>query len=133
LKIRCKKSQSNGLKVVEFLRNHPKIERVLFPLIPSTLTHMSGFTGMISFYLKSENFDSICDFARNLKLFKFGTSLGGVDSLLDHFGGTMRIYYTKEQQVERGYTDNFFRMSVGIEDSEDLIKDLEQALDKLEP
>lgn len=51
---------------------------------------------MISFYLKSENFDSICDFAKGLRLFKFGTSLGGVDSLLDHFGGTMRIYYSKE-------------------------------------
>ena len=88
-----------------------------------------GFTGMISFYLKSENFDSICDFPKNLKLFKFGTSLGGVDSLLDHFGGTMRIYYTKEQQVERGYTDNFFRMSVGIENYNDLIEDLSQALE----
>ena len=88
---------------------------------------------MISFYLKSENFDSICEFAKNLKLFRFGTSLGGVDSLLDHFGGTMRIYYTKEQQIERGYTDNFFRMSVGIEDPSDLIDDLKQALDLLLP
>ena len=88
---------------------------------------------MISFYLKSENFDSICEFAKNLKLFRFGTSLGGVDSLLDHFGGTMRIYYTKEQQIERGYTDNFFRMSVGIEDPLDLIDDLKQALDLLLP
>ena len=84
----------------------------------------TGFTGMISFYLKSEDFDEICDFAKNLKLFKFGTSLGGIDSLLDHFGGTMRIYYSKLQQKERGYTDNFFRMSVGIEDPEDLIADL---------
>jgi cystathionine beta-lyase/cystathionine gamma-synthase len=83
---------------------------------------------MISFYLKSEDFDSICAFPRNLKLFRFGTSLGGIDSLLDHFGGTMRIYYTKEQQVERSYTDNFFRMSVGIENVEDLIADLDNAL-----
>ena len=86
---------------------------------------------MISFYLRSDDFDSICEFPKNLKLFKFGTSLGGVDSLLDHFGGTMRIYYTKEQQIERGYTDNFYRVSVGIENSEDLIADLEQALAKL--
>jgi cystathionine beta-lyase/cystathionine gamma-synthase len=57
--------------------------------------------------------------------------LGGVDSLIDHFGGTMRIYYTKEQQIERGYTDNFFRMSVGIEDIEDLIRDMDRALSKI--
>ena len=81
------------------------------------LSQSTGFTGMLSFYLKEEdNFDKLCDFAKNLKLFKFGTSLGGVDSLLDHYGGTMRIFYNKEQQVERGYTDNFYRMSVGIED-----------------
>ena len=59
------------------------------------LKQASGFTGMISFYIKSDNFDSLCEFPRALKLFKFGTSLGGIDSLLDHFGGTMRIYYTR--------------------------------------
>ena len=62
------------------------------------LSQSKGFTGMLSFYLKEEdNFDKLCDFAKNLKLFKFGTSLGGVDSLLDHYGGTMRIFYNKEQ------------------------------------
>ena len=86
---------------------------------------------MIAFYVRCEDFDKICDFAKGMKLFKFGTSLGGVDSLIDHFGGTMRIYYSKEQQVERGYTDNFFRMSVGIEEAEDLIEDLRQALELL--
>jgi cystathionine beta-lyase/cystathionine gamma-synthase len=80
---------------------------------------------MLSFYLKSDNFDCLCDFAKNLRLFKFGTSLGGVDSLIDHYGGTMRIFYPdKKQQEKRGYTDNFFRMSVGIEEPEDLIEDL---------
>ena len=97
---------------------------MLYPPLFDKTSKLPGFTGMISFYIKTEDFDSLCDFNRNLKLFKFGTSLGGIDSLLDHFGGTMRIYYTKEQQVERGYTDNFFRMSVGIEDAEDLIEDL---------
>ena len=82
----------------------------------------TGFSGMISFYLhKGASFDELCIFSKNLRLFKFGTSLGGCDSLLDHYGGTMRIFYTKEQQTERGYTDNFYRMSVGIEAAEDLI------------
>jgi cystathionine beta-lyase/cystathionine gamma-synthase len=61
------------------------------------LSQSSGFTGMLSFYLKEEdNFDKLCEFAKNVKLFKFGTSLGGVDSLLDHYGGTMRIFYSKQ-------------------------------------
>lgn len=83
-----------------YLKQHPKIDRVIFPLLDSEelMGKLStGFTGMISFYLKSDNFDSICELNKNLRLFKFGTSLGGVDSLLDHFGGTMRIYYSKEQ------------------------------------
>ena len=92
-------------------------------------TQSHGFTGMLSFYLKEQDFDKLCDFSKNLKLFKFGTSLGGIDSLLDHYGGTMRIFYNKQQQLERGYTDNFYRMSVGIEDCDDLIRDLDQALD----
>ncbi len=96
----------NGILVAMYLKAHQKIEKIIYPNLEECSVDIesyqvmqkqaSGFTGMISFYLKSENFDSICDFAKNLRLFKFGTSLGGVDSLLDHFGGTMRIYYTKE-------------------------------------
>lgn len=85
----------------------------------------SGFTGMISFYMdKRAPFDEMCEFSKNLRLFKFGTSLGGCDSLLDHYGGTMRIFYSKDEQERRGYTDNFYRMSVGVEAVEDLIEDL---------
>jgi cystathionine beta-lyase/cystathionine gamma-synthase len=92
------------LKVANFLNSHPKVKKVLYPLLLHHPNHelmvsqSTGFTGMLSFYLKEEdNFDKLCDFAQNLKLFKFGTSLGGVDSLLDHYGGTMRIFYNKEQ------------------------------------
>lgn len=57
--------------------------------------------------------------------------MGGVESSLDHFGGNMRYYYTLEERIERGYTDNHYRISVGIENAEDLIKDLSQALEKV--
>ena len=78
------------------MSKHPKIEKVLYPPLFDPKSKLTGFTGMISFYIKTESFDSLCEFNKNLKLFKFGTSLGGIDSLLDHFGWTMRIYYSKE-------------------------------------
>lgn len=138
LKLRVMRQQASGLRVAAYLQQHPKVEKVLYPLLtthPGYEIHKSqstGFTGMLSFYLRSESYDNLCEFAKDLRLFKFGTSLGGVDSLIDHYGGTMRIFYTdKKQQEERGYTDNFFRMSVGIEEPEDLIEDLRQALEKL--
>jgi cystathionine beta-lyase/cystathionine gamma-synthase len=71
---------------------------------------------MLSFYVKSDDFDELCEIARRTKLFKFGTSLGGLESLIDHYGGMMRLFYSKEEQVKRGYTENFFRLSVGCED-----------------
>lgn len=63
----------------------------------------------------------------------FGTSLGGAESTLDHTGGTMRFYYGREEQIKRQYTDNFFRISVGIENADELIADLAQALDLFQP
>ena len=92
----------NGIEIARFLKSHQKIEKVIYPWneedegYEKMKGQARGFTGMIAFYLKSEDFDAICEFPRNLRLFRFGTSLGGIDSLLDHFGGTMRIYYTKE-------------------------------------
>ena len=86
---------------------------------------------MISFYLACDDFDKLSVFAKDCKLFKFGTSLGGLESLLDHYGGTMRIFYNKQEQLERGYTDNFYRMSVGCEDVDDLIEDLKQSLEMI--
>ncbi len=127
----------NGLQIAKFLESHPKIQKVVYPLLEThpgysiMKKQTTGFTGMLSFYLNSEDFDQICEFPKNLKLFKFGTSLGGIESLVDHFGGTMKIYFSKEVLQEKGYTENFFRMSVGIEDCADLIADLNQALEKL--
>ena len=94
-----------GLIIAKYLNQHPKIEKVNHPLLfnESSIDLMkkqaTGCTGMLSFYVRSNNFDKLCEFAKNVKLFKFGTSLGGVDSLLDHYGGTMRIFYSKEEQI----------------------------------
>ncbi|CDW85424.1 cystathionine gamma-lyase [Stylonychia lemnae] len=132
-KLRGSVIQQNALKLANYLEQHPKVEKVLHPLLVSHPNYSvmkgqtTGYMGTFSFYLKC-----LCEFVKNQKRFEFGTSLGGVKSSIDHFGGTMRYYYTIEQRIERGYTDNFYRVSTGIEDVEDLIKDLEQALEKLE-
>ena len=68
-------------------------------------------------------------FIKSLRIFKFGTSLGGVESLIDHFASTMRYFYSKEEREALGYFDNMFRVSVGIENIEDLLADLTQALE----
>ncbi|TNV77069.1 hypothetical protein FGO68_gene17590 [Halteria grandinella] len=132
LKLRVHKQHQTSLQIATYLSSHPKISKVLsVSHSPLHASQSTGFTGMLSFYLNTDDFDKLSVLARDCRLFKFGTSLGGVDSLLDHYGGTMRIFYSKQEQVERGYTDNFFRMSVGCEEAKDLIGDLEQALEKI--
>ena len=72
------------------------------------------------------------EFTRRLKLFKFATSLGGIESLIDHFVSTMRYYYPNKVDREAlGFYDNMFRVSVGVENEEDLIDDMKQALESI--
>ncbi len=132
LALRMEKHGSNAKQIAEYLTSHPKIKKVNYPGLPTHPQHklakeqMSGFGGMLSFYLK-ENVD-IKDFLKKLKVVALAESLGGVESLINQPAAMTHASLTKQERERIGITDNLLRLSVGIEDSEDLIADLKQAL-----
>lgn len=136
LAIRMKAHEQNALKIAHFLENHPKIEKVLYPGLPTHPQHkiaveqMKGFGGMITFFLRGGISEST-QFLKSLKLFALAESLGGVESLVDHPAIMTHASIPKNVREELGIFDNLIRLSVGIEDSLDLINDLENALAKI--
>ncbi len=133
LAIRMKAHEQNALKIAHFLENHPKIEKVLYPGLPTHPQHkiaveqMKGFGGMITFFLRGGISEST-QFLKSLKLFALAESLGGVESLVDHPAIMTHASIPKNVREDLGIFDNLIRLSVGIEDSLDLINDLENAL-----
>lgn len=133
LAVRMEAHQANAIKVAEFLENHKKIERVLYPGLPSHPQHelaikqSSGFSGMISLYLKGGLKESRA-FLEKLRIFALAESLGGVESLVEHPAIMTHASVPPENRAALGIADNFVRISVGIEDIQDLIADLTQAL-----
>ena len=134
LHLRVQRSCENAAKVVAFLDNHPKIQRVYYPGLESHPQHdlakrqMSNFGGMVSFtFASAEKKDAVL-FLENLKVFTLAESLGGVESLANHPALMTHASIPEEKRKEVGITDDLIRLSVGIEDAEDLISDLEQAL-----
>lgn len=136
LAIRMEKHQENAHKIAEFLEGHSKIERVYYPGLRSHPQHklarkqMSGFSGMISFEIKGGE-QKAKRFLKNLKLFKIAESLGGVESLIEHPALMTHASIPKREREKIGITDSLIRASVGIEDTVDLIQDLEGALAKI--
>lgn len=136
LAIRMKAHEQNALKIAHFLENHPKIEKVLYPGLPTHPQHkiaveqMKGFGGMITFFLRGGISEST-QFLKSLKLFALAESLGGVESLVDHPAIMTHASIPKNVRENLGIFDNLIRLSVGIEDSLDLINDLENALSKI--
>jgi cystathionine gamma-lyase len=114
------------------LENHPKVEKVIFPGLASHPQHelakeqMSGFGGMISFFIKG-GLDEARSFLEKVRIFALAESLGGVESLIEHPAIMTHASVPAETRKELGIHDNFIRLSVGIESLDDLIKDLEQA------
>lgn len=133
LAIRMREHAANAQKVAEFLEAHQEVERVFYPGLPSHPQHelakrqMSGFGGMVSFTLKGPEQRAI-DFANRMHYFSLAESLGGVESLICHPARMTHGSIPKEEREKRGVTDGLLRLSVGIEDVEDLIGDLRQAL-----
>ncbi len=133
LALRMKKHEENALKVAEFLRNHPKIEEVYFvgfedhPDYKTTLKQSTGFGGMISF--RANNMDTVNQILNKIKLITFAESLGGVESLLTHPISRTHTEVDESTRNKLGITDTLLRLSVGIEDAEDIINDLKQALE----
>lgn len=133
LSIRMQKHMTNGLKVARALESNPRVEKVIYPGLESHPQHelykrqMRGFSGMISFYIKT-NLEGTKFFLRNLKLITTAISLGGFESLIGIPGIMSHRVVPPEQRKLLGITDNFLRFSVGLEDADDLINDIDRAL-----
>lgn len=133
LAIRMREHEKNALRIAEFLEAHPKVNRVIYPGLRThpqyelAKKQMTGFSGMLSFEIKGD-LKSATTFLEKLKIFALAESLGGVESLIEI---PALMTHSSVLEVERrkiGITDTLIRMSVGIEDCEDLIEDLDQAL-----
>ena len=134
LHIRMQRHCENGKAVAEYLRNHPKIEKVYWPGFEDHPNHkiakeqMKDFGGMISFVTKGNNYDEAIKIIENLKIFTLAESLGGVESLAGHPASMTHASIPKEEREKVGIVDSMIRLSVGIEDIDDLIGDLMQAI-----
>lgn len=133
LALRMQQHQDNAFAVARFLSEHPRVEKVYYPGLPShpdyeiAKRQMSGFGGMVSFQFKGMQAD-VNQIAGRFKIFTFAESLGGVESLVCHPASMTHGSIPREIREARGLTDTLLRLSIGIEDIEDLIADLEQAL-----
>ncbi|SHL27502.1 cystathionine gamma-synthase [Flavobacterium saccharophilum] len=134
LSLRVQRHCENGEKVVEYLTKHPKIKTVYYPGLASHPFHeiakkqMKAFGGMVSFTFTSGKKEDSIAFLEKLKVFTLAESLGGVESLANHPALMTHASIPADKRAEVGITDDLVRLSVGIEDAEDLIADLEQAL-----
>lgn len=134
LHIRMERHCYNGRKVAEFLRNHPKVDQVYWPGFPDHPNHdiarkqMKDFGGMISFSLKGDSMEEAFKMASACKVFSLAESLGGVESLIGHPASMTHASIPREERIKSGVTDGLLRLSVGIEDIEDLLADLTQAI-----
>lgn len=134
LHVRMQRHCENGEKVAEFLVNHPKVDKVFYPGLESHPNHaiakkqMRGFGGMVSFTFKSGAQADAVKFFEKLKVFTLAESLGGVESLANHPTTMTHASIPADVRLANGITDDLVRLSVGIEDIDDLLKDLEQAL-----
>ena len=134
LHLRMERHCENGEKVARFLKNHPKINRVFWPGFKDHPNHdvavkqMRGFGGMISFSLKGNERNHALEILKKVKLFALAESLGGVESLIGHPATMTHASIPKKEREQSGIVDSLIRLSVGIEDVEDLLADLNQAL-----
>jgi cystathionine beta-lyase/cystathionine gamma-synthase len=133
LAVRMRQHEENAKAVAAFLVNHPQVEKVYYPGLPSHPDHelaksqMTGFGGMVSVQFKGTSAD-IDRVIRRFKVFTLAESLGGVESLVCHPATMTHASIPADIRESRGLTDTLLRLSIGIEDAEDLVSDLEQAL-----
>ena len=133
LAVRMRQHEANALAVAAFLQEHPRVERVYYPGLPShpdyalAKRQMSGFGGMVSFQFKG-TYQDVKQMVRRFKVFTLAESLGGVESLVSHPASMTHGSIPKDIRESRGLTDTLLRLSVGIEDIEDILADLEHVL-----
>lgn len=134
LALRMQRHCENGKAVAEYLKTNPNVDKVYWSGFESHPNHqiakkqMKDFGGMISFTIKGNDFDKTIKTLERLKVFTLAESLGGVESLVGHPASMTHASIPKEEREKTGVVDSLIRLSVGIEDSEDLIADLKQAL-----
>jgi cystathionine beta-lyase len=134
LHVRMARHCENAKKIAFFLESHSKIEKVFWPGFKSHPNHeiaknqMTDFGAMISFTTKGNNYEEAIRVVENLKIFTLAESLGGVESLAGHPASMTHASIPKDQRELSGVVDSLIRLSVGIEDAEDLIEDLKQAI-----
>jgi cystathionine gamma-lyase len=135
LHVRMQRHCENGRKIAEFLKKHPYVETIYWPGFTDHPNHdiakkqMRDFGGMISFSLKGNNKEEAFEFASSMKVFSLAESLGGVESLISHPASMTHASVPAAEREKAGVLDSLLRISVGIEDADDLIEDLKQALE----
>ena len=134
LHLRMKAHCENGRAIAEFLKDHPKVERIYWPGFTDHPNHhvaakqMRDFGGMISIVLKDADLTETFRIASNFKVFTLAESLGGVESLINHPATMTHASIPRETREAAGVVDNLLRISVGVEDIDDLLEDLKNAL-----
>lgn len=137
LHLRVREACNNAGKIAEFLTTHPKVDRVYYPGFKTHPNHkiakkqMKMFGAMVSFDIKGGQFEEAKKILSGTELFSLAESLGGVESLIGHPASMTHASIPREERLKVGLTDSLIRLSVGIEDVEDLIADLKMALDKV--
>jgi cystathionine gamma-lyase len=137
LHLRMERHCSNGKKIAEFLKAHPKVGHVYWPGFPDHPNHeiakkqMRDFGGMLSFTLKNDSLEVATKLMESVELFSLAESLGGVESLINHPASMTHASIPKEERIKNGLSDSLIRLSIGVEDAEDLIADLNMALAKI--
>ena len=137
LHLRMERHCLNGRKIAEYLKAHPKIGKVYWPGFQDHPNHaiakkqMKDFGGMLSFTLKNDNIENATKLMESVHLFSLAESLGGVESLINHPASMTHASIPKEERIKNGLSDSLIRLSIGVEDADDLIEDLEQALTQI--
>ena len=135
LHLRMQRHCENGRAVAEFLKDHSKVAKVYWPGLENHPNHeiakkqMNGFGGMVSFIMQGDKMKDAFAFVEKLKVFTLAESLGGVESLAGHPASMTHASIPAEERQKIGVSDSLIRLSVGVEDEEDLVEDLKQALD----
>ena len=134
LHVRMKQHCENGYVIAQFLRKHPNVDKVYwcgFPDHPGYNTaklQMRAFGGMMSFTLKDDSIEAATKVLTSTKLFSLAESLGGVESLINHPASMTHASIPREERIKNGLSDGLIRLSIGIEDADDLVEDLKQAI-----
>lgn len=136
LHVRMQRHCENAREIAHFLKNHPQVDKVYWPGLETHPNHsvakeqMRDFGGMMSFTIKGNNFEKTMKTVSSFKVFSLAESLGGVESLAGHPASMTHAAIPKEEREKTGVLDSLIRLSIGIEDVEDLIGDLDQALNR---